>query len=317
VKIEIANKLIAFSKSTSGVRVVLPGTFFVFIIHPAFIEVEGQETLALEVEGPVLDFTVSLDLLKADIHVYGITKKGYIHYRIYAHNNSYAFETIKDQTSKLPFSKKSLLEKKEIHFERLSLGVHKKQEVESFEKRQDLKEILPFLFLLGQHYKKSHLLLSHKPKSYQELFELYFLTFKGFFVPKLNLHLGIKNSIENEALPLSFSSDFSGLIRDLFIKEDKDILYILPSLFPQFPSGRMVDIKLFEGKMLLSLEWSKKKIAKVIIKTLQPLKFSLHFPSEVDRFRVRSCLKDAATVLFNKTELKIDGQKILYLDRFI
>lgn len=317
MKIEISNKFIPFSQRLDGIEVILPKTNDIFIIHPALIIVKDKENIVLPIEGPVNNFTVSLDILRAEIHVYGSTKKGYIHYKIFASEKGYAFETLKDQTSKLPFKKKSSVTRSEPCFEKLSLGIHKKQDVDAMQKRADLKELLPFVFLISQHITKSSSLIHKNPKDYQELIQWYQLSFKSFFIPYLNRYLGIENFFNTQFLPIDYLGDFGQIIRDLFIEEKNENLYILPHLFPEFPCGRMTDIKLFDGKIFLSMEWSKKKIAKVILKTKHTLKLNLHFPSEVDRFRVRSSFKDTGRVMFNKTELVIDGQQILYLDRFI
>ncbi|MFS8563302.1 MAG: hypothetical protein LVR00_02810 [Rhabdochlamydiaceae bacterium] len=67
-----------------------------------------------------------------------------------------------------------------------------------------------------------------------------------------------------EGSPLVLLTRGAGLIRELFFKEEQDLFYFLPSLPPEFHEGRMVHIKTVKGDVI-SFEWSKKLLAKVMI----------------------------------------------------
>ncbi len=317
MKIEICGHIKPFSHAQHGIFVILPGTTIAFIIHPSLIEVLGSKSIKLDIEGPLLDFTVALDVERSEIHVYGTSKKGYLHYKIISSENGFELLSLRDRFNQLSFTKNLKHEKTIFSFEKLHLGINKKQDIDLIQKRMDMKEILPFLFMMGQRYTLDNAWRLPSIKSYKELQELYLLFFKGFFIPSLNDNLGIKNPHFQKDLPACFLANFKEAIGALFFKETKDSLFILPHLFPEFACGRMTHIKLFDSKLELNMEWSKKKIAKVILKAFAPLKFTLYFPSEVDRFRVRSSLKEIGLTCCNKLECKLDSEQILYLDRFI
>ncbi len=317
MKIEICGQIKPFSHAQHGVAVILPGTTTTFIIHPSLIEVLGGKNIKLDIVGPLLDFTIALDVMQAEIHVYGTSKKGYLHYKIIPSETGFEIVSLRDRFNQLSFNKNLKHDKTCFPFEKLHLGVNKKQDIDLMQKRMDMKEVLPFLFLMGQRYKLDEAWRLPEIKSYKELQELYLLFFKGFFIPSLNDNLGIENPYFQKDITACFLASFKEAISALFIKETKDSLFILPRLLPEFCSGRMTHIKLFDAKLALDMEWSKKKIAKVILKALSPLKFTLYFPSEVDRFRVRSSLKEIGLTCSNKVECKLDSNQILYLDRFI
>lgn len=313
MKIEISSKLRPFSH-LPGTSVLLPSTTVVFTIYPAEIIIRDFGKVSLDVVGPVLDFTIQQDLERREIHVFGTTKRGYIHYKIRAIEGGFEFCIIKDKTNSLLFEpqKYSCDSMAAKAVERLSFGVHKSQNWDLVNQRLDLKEILPHLFSLGQLLPVKREL----PIRFEDFLELYLACFDGIMAPKIKKNLGVLISKEIEDNPFSVLPSFTKAIRTLFVQEAGEKLFILPKLPPSFPCGRMITIEIAKGLALLNLEWTKKKIFKVMIKAKATVRLEIHFPSNVHQFRVRSTIKERGVQKPNGTHLEIDEGKTLFLDRF-
>src|SRR3989344_6077351 len=133
--ISIALRLRPFSHRP-GTTVVIPKTPWQVQVFPTllrFTHLISFETFEknLDIQGPMLDFTVELDLEKCCVRFFGHAAKGY-HQLVF---------TEKDVPSSL------LLQESK---ERLSLGMHKRLDWELVCRRRDLKEIFPVWFRLGQ-----------------------------------------------------------------------------------------------------------------------------------------------------------------------
>ncbi|AAP05018.1 hypothetical protein [Chlamydia caviae] len=194
----------------------------------------------------------------------------------------------------------------------LSLGVHKHADLHKIRYRRDLKEVLPLLLRLGsltpessrdeEVLKKGSGTLfvdayqkiqeRRKTEIYAALSSLYLAGFSENLLPRIYdteyqgiLHeLPKKNLRENIPFPLLFYT--LGMLRDLFILRDKEIVEILPSLPPEFPCGRFIDVHL-QGIGKLSLEWSKKTIRRVCLHAEETGPVLLAFSSELSHCRLR------------------------------
>src|SRR5579871_5182907 len=89
MRITIAERLHPFSHK-NGTKFLLPGTSFSVQVFPTrldFLDLEGRVVpfnVCFEVAGPVRDFTAELDLEHGALRVFGMTRKGYMRYRVFA-----------------------------------------------------------------------------------------------------------------------------------------------------------------------------------------------------------------------------------------
>ncbi|WP_375793536.1 hypothetical protein O1W69_00130 [Chlamydia sp. 12-01] len=194
----------------------------------------------------------------------------------------------------------------------LSLGVHKHADLHKIRYRRDLKEVLPLWLRLstlipdssrdgGCLKKGSGALLvdayqkiqeRRKTEIYSALTSLYLAGFSENLLPRIydTEYQGILNELPKkntrEDVPFSLLFYSIAMLRDLFILRDKEIVEILPSLPPEFPCGRFVNIHL-QGIGKFSLEWSKKTIRRVYLHAQETTSLLLGFSPELSHCRLR------------------------------
>ena len=213
--------------------------------------------------------------------------------------------------------------------DRLSLGSHKAQDWELIKRRFDLKEILPLMHRLGQlipvtpipHTCEGTLslledcrqsLISERPEKGEERWRHFLLgCWNGMLVPQLedNHYQGlipVKPLASLDISPLVILSEGARLIRTLFVQQDKEYLSILPYLLPSLSCGRLLNVPL-EDEGMLSLEWTKKTIRRLILYTGQKQEWILKFHSHMRSYRLRQRESD-------KGERKNDQAK-LFLEK--
>ena len=365
MRIQIANRLKPFSH-LPGTMCPLPGSSLRFQIFPACIKVHDLsqteplflEELPLPVEGPIKDFTVQLDLERGYILVWGKSATGFFRYRIHAIES-------KSTESKLTKSKSKwgiIVEKspnqkmEDIHpiggfpihqpsktIERLSLGSHKEQDWLSVSRRQDLKEIFPFWFRLGQmitqvqsrsDFRQGTAFLLEKCREqikvnnssqWLEPFQNVFIAgFEGILSPRLRddqyngFHLpDLKKDCELS--PFILLQEGSNLIRDLFIHNKNQEIHILPSLPSQFHCGRMTDLVC--GSENLDLEWSKKELRRIVLRAGRTGDLQLIFPKGFRQYRLRLHPSDSSpghssSIVPCNRAIAIESEKTYFFDNF-
>jgi hypothetical protein len=281
--------------------------------------------LPIDLRGPVEQFTVFNDLEKGWISVSGKAASGWIRYRLIGSQKGDQIRFLLDKAplGSCAVSGTLLQEKEwtdllhtEVPFEpflipacdRLSLGSNKAQDWESIKRRMDLAELFPFLHRMGQLLpsfpipQKSEGTLSlleacqqcltdERPERGEKYWRNFIRgAFSGILFPQFEdpLHQGLipsqpLNSFD--ASPVILLSEGSRLIRSLFIQQEKGRISILPYLLPQLPQGRLIDIQL-EGGGLLSFEWTKKTIRRLVLYSEQQNDLSIHF-RHVKSYRLR------------------------------
>ena len=178
--IEITTKFRPFSHEP-GVMVPYPLLNLVFIVYPTKLKIVDWKnsqkiilSLKFKFKTPCKKFTVFVDLLKQVIEIdcelednfarFRLAydeKKGHFYVSLVRYKEEFlGFEVkrpnrtsiIRRQlTTKKPLILFKDLDQKIIKFpEKLFLGCHKKQEIESVFNRKDLREFLPFWYLWGQ-----------------------------------------------------------------------------------------------------------------------------------------------------------------------
>lgn len=318
MRIEIALRFHPFSHEP-GAACLIPGTTWEARIFPALIEFRNlltNETRRhpISIRGPVKDFTVEQDLEKGAICVHGKAISGFLRYWI--HGEAVVLE--KNPRIDLIASK-----------ERLSLGIHKKQDWDQVRRRNDPAEFLPFWLRL------SHLIPHQKIEkegTYQLLQKIentsdktllaalfknaFQACFQGILCPRLNdeRHLGLIPEESISSCPIGLIHEGARLIRALFFQEVEGVLALLPRLPPEFHSGRLINLTTSNGDTI-DLEWSKKELKKAIIRTVKPREIELKLQKGLNAFRLRTTPHQKGH--HHRAGMVLPAAQTIYLDRFV
>lgn len=300
---KIANRLHPFSHQ-NGTKFLLPCTSFCVQVFPTrleFTDLEGQEDpffVALDLIGPIIDFTAELDLEQGVLRVFGTTKKGYMRYLFFASKDGIQlklekapgeqvicrrstspalFYLTKGESLLIPMLLRDADRQKSD--ERLSLGIHKAQNWGFVRSRCDFMEIFPLWLALGRwipvkdensmegNYSlieecRKNIETRNKAELVESFQNLFLAAFEGVLVPRLidTEHQGISGhtEIKTRLSPLPLLTKAGSLIRSLFIQETEKKIAILPCLPPEFHSGRMTGVQI--DNLSLDFEWSKKAL---------------------------------------------------------
>ncbi len=333
--IDIALRFKPFSH-LPGTTCLVPGSDWRVQIFPTLIHFFGpnseRHTEKFSVEGPIEDFTIEQDLEKKRLRVFGRAKQGFICYYIAA--TSEAIEMQIEKGEKKTISTTSFHPR--ISTERLSLGIHKLQDWEGICKRLDLREILPLWFQLGQmipvQNRKANVgslqlleecrsLSLRRERLHLEnrLQHLFMAGFGSLLNPRLNdsEYQGILSDHpeEDNAASLQLLSQGADLIRRLFFFEEGSSWHVLSCLLPRFDSGRLVSIKT-EACDTIDLEWSKSAPRRMVIRPKADRSVTLHFPKEIQRYRLRQHLQDKGRSIQAGEAISLVAGKIVLIDRF-
>ncbi|MCB1149761.1 MAG: hypothetical protein KDK48_06295, partial [Chlamydiia bacterium] len=195
--------------------------------------------------------------------------------------------------------------------ERLSFGVHKKQEWDAVLSRGALQEILPFWMRLGQMTPSAEAFEGGTAALLGDFATLFRTGFGGLLAPRMQDidYQGFEiPPITKHGSPFYLLTEGARQIRSLFFRESGDALHILPSAPSAFHAGRMIDV---EAKgMNLSFEWTKGKMRRALIKSGEEIVQRVIFPKEIKRFRVNGRVQSA------EAPLALEKEKLTLLDRF-
>lgn len=284
-----------------GTSCLIPATTIEVEVFPAllrFYDISQERKLVKEipikVKGPVANFTVLQDLEKGVVTVFG---------------EGLFYHILPDLTIK--FQKKAPNQHLES-FSRLFLGITKQQNWERIKERLDFREIFPIWLRIGSLLPEvpvRSFSLLEKIENLNDFKKLFLFAFRHMMVPRNydEEHQGIfEGSVEGS--PLSFLKEGAVQIERLFIQHEGPHIIILPHLFSEFVSGSMTDVYLDIG--ILSFEWSKRKVRKVILKSEWDGEIFFHLREE-KRCRVN---KKKTHIITNPLEIKSGG--VYLLDRF-
>lgn len=320
MKIKIAERLKPFSH-LPGASCVIPWSSWKVQAYPELLKFENLSNsqklgYRLDWKGPVLDFTVELDLEKGAVWVYGHTQDGYRRLCIEATTGGIAI----DKKVILPASKL------ERPLERLSLGMSKSLDWELVRRRHLLAEILPVWFRLGQMVPDSSTakvgaaaLLQEcgKTEVTKHYLKIFLAGFEGILTPRLSDtdHQGIIPEGEFSESPLILLTEGAKYIRSLFFQETKDGWSFLPCLSPDFHAGRFIQLKTEAGDQI-DFEWSKKSLQKVIIYPNASREMRIHVPKPLKSCRLRTSLHQRGSRHSLDKSLNLAAGQTFYLDRF-
>lgn len=309
--IKIAARSMPFSHRPA-ISCLLPGTHVLVKIYPARLSFFRGDTLLFHLDltcaGPVLDFTVQFDLEQSQIRVFGRTQDGFKRYVLHREGNDVF---LNGEKLLCPLHEELLTPSPE----RLSLGMHKKQEWERVVSRLDFKEIFPIWLRLGQitpsapqspmqgtlrllHHCHALIQEGRKTEVVSAFKNLFLAGFEGMLVPRLfdTDYQGILPAEEGptNGSALALLTQGAALIRSLFFQEEDHVVSLLPCLPPEFHAGRYLNLCTRAGDRL-DMEWTKKQMRRVI---LHPTSKELHlqFSKHLKKCRVRFSRKERGRV---------------------
>lgn len=315
LKIKIAERLRPYSH-VPGTRCILPGSEIELEIFPALIRAyQNQQLLSetrVDVQGPLDNFTVQLDLEKGGVRVFA---RGALDYFIRAAEG-------------VPFviEKKgsSLWQKKST----LSLGCHKAQDFALIKRRCDLTEVLPHWHRLGINLHPQgkrpvggaatfleQLRTCDKMEVVPLLKNLFRAGFSGILSPRLNdeEHQGFQLP-PGVGSPLFLLSEGARFIEELFIKVEGAKVSLLPRLPPDFHAGRFIDLDVGFGT--INFEWSKKLLEKVIFTANSEQNIEFYFQKALKSCRLRKNLKERGEKIACNFFISTKPGTTYYLDQF-
>jgi hypothetical protein len=290
--IKIAMRLKPFSH-LPGIMCLIPKSSWRVQVFPTklrfhnFVTNESYEEV-LPWAGPVKDFTVTQDLEKGCIQIFGKTKSGY---------------------------KSHIISKPEGEFaapERLSLGSHKAL---NWSPKLSLLDILPVWYHLSQLTQSHGKSLFPKDLDKLEvgdyLRDVLMAYFEGILSPRLidTDYQGIATPCPSTH-PLGIITHGGAFIRSLFFQETDSGISLLPCLPPEMHAGRFTSLKTSHGD-LIDLEWSKKLLKKVVIHPAHTREVRLHLQHALKSFRINRRRRVQA-----KDALLLTSGQMLILDRF-
>lgn len=277
-----------------GSRLPIPGSLLYAEVFPSLCRIFSQDhklihEKVISIAGPLKRFTVFQDLHRGGLAVFSEQYKYYVL-----------------PSGEIVSSVKGALPSADSAAPLLSLGVNKAQEWERIRIRRDMKEILPLWFRLAALTPEEkgkglldlgmHRLLADlqdrvenrkKTEICDALSRLWLAGFSTHFLPRLydTEYQGIIPDLPKDApVPFYLLRYSLPIIQEIFVRVQEDAVYILPTLPPEFPCGRLLHLTLPEvGE--LSLEWSKKTIRRVILHAHVSKNIKLYF----SRVRGFSC----------------------------
>lgn len=272
--IEIGDKIRPFSH-LPGTKMPLPFSEKGIQVFPAAINLLPENRLiALNITGPVKNFTCMLDLELGVVKVFGEAQSGYFRYYVFSENDRIYFYQDRGNpvlpegiltADKLPASKK---------FEKFSLGSNKTLDFDLVKRRMSLSEILPIWYRLGQMFEP-------RPAGLEVDFKNQFNAgFTGIFYPEHVEHLGIDLPPLENSLARGFNK-----IRSLLILE-KETVSILPEILPLFPHGKVMGLQTSFGE--IDIEWTKNHIRQMVVDCKNNAKIDFSFPKTHKNCRLRT-----------------------------
>jgi hypothetical protein len=321
MKISIAERLKPFSH-VPGASCVIPWSSYKVQAFPALLIFENltdfqKHEYRLSWKGPVLDFTLELDLEKGVVWVYGRTMEGY---------RRICIEMTDDGVS---IDKKLMIPGTKVNphsLERLSLGVSKALDWELVSRRHEMVEIFPIWFRLGQMVLKTGtakvgtaaLLQECEKSEVADIYlKLFLAGFEGILCPRLSDtdHQGIVTEGHFSESPLIVLTEGARYIRSLFFKETAESWSFLPCLSPEFHAGRFLQLETKIGDKI-DFEWSKKLLQKVIIHSASEREILICLPKPLKSCRLRTSLKGKGSRHSMEKPLILASRQALFLDRF-
>lgn len=292
---------------TPGARALIPLTDWVITAYPTRLEISDffNEPIVIEMQitGPIQLFTLQQDLEQGVCRIFGEAKEGFFEWELFVDQKinvlTLRLARGKEMTlfidgKKVKMHRNEALDLIEVPKmpslsaqERISLGCHKKQDVEKMKQRNDLCEILPLLHFASQRViLPTDQRLQCMPRQESTFVDFVQTGFDAFLVPKRrdDCYLGIPcERLPNSVTPLYRLKAIQHTFRCLLIREQGGCIELLPNLPKIFPSGRMIGVRVPGGS--LDFEWRKGKLRCVVVRSEQDLKLPIIWPKEIRAYR--------------------------------
>ncbi|MCB1117038.1 MAG: hypothetical protein KDK50_00500 [Chlamydiia bacterium] len=349
MRIEIASRMRPYSH-VPGTAALIPGSSWSVKGYPTRLEFTNlitQKRLELDfcLTGLMENFTLVQDLEKRAVLLFGTAKEGYVRLMITHKENQLVIMTKRVPEGGLTIKGKKLGPRESLqikvdeqgylppYVERISFGCHKAQDIELMHRRMEMDEILPFWFCLGQltpptpcsHEEGTLTLLKpiiecEKTEILKHFEKVFAAGFSDLFVPRLidDQHQGVAPEIDvvsADLSPLTLLTEGAQLIRMMFFQQKGNELSILPCLHPDLHSGRLINGHA-QNLLLFEMEWSKKRVQKLILRPLESGKVKLHLPNKIKSFRIRKSIKSRGEIHKADEMLDIEKGQPLFLDHF-
>src|SRR3990167_5006314 len=331
MKIPIVQRFRPFSHRP-GVMALVPGTDCLVRSFPTliqFVHKTEEISVRLQLTGPVKDFSLQMDLEKNYLLLFGKAKEGFYRIRISGTPNGVELFGEKIPKIGIVINGKPFCARDHLFFplnyafsspkewERLSLGIQRAQDWDSVSSRLDMKEIVPFLFTLGQlsPYLKEGPLKGSARLLRKDLLSFYQVAFSHLLVPRIfdDQHQGIVPEEGKGENPFFLLSSAAIWIRSLFFRQKERQLEFLPEC--PFEEGRMVNIgAIHVGEV--DLEWSRSQLRKAVLRCTSSEPFTILLPNKFHSFRIRSRLTERGERKKAGEPLVLQEGKSYLLDRF-
>lgn len=364
--IEITQKFRPFSHQP-GIHIPFPLLQLVFVVHPSKIEVmdwraQPKElmTFKFKFKSPCKKMTAMVDLPKQKIEIHLLLEDNFAQMTLNYDDKKQHFTLSLDRykeddlnfevsrPNKISVIRRKLTKKKPLILfkdleakmpkgvELLSLGCHKKQEIEKIFYRQDLREFLPLWYLWGQFctvkpdytHKEGHLvflnfLQEKMEKKEHDQLSLYLnniarSAFMPMMVPQLEdfKHWGffLPRLSSSSTSPWLLLAELYQLVRQMFIFSKDHDYHVLPHLPEELHCGKLVKAK--EHNLTFHLEWTKKTIRRMILFASKNETIHLHFQNKVKRFRLKLGRDDKGNIYENHAEFVLKKNKTYFFDCF-
>ncbi|GAB4233064.1 MAG: hypothetical protein Tsb0021_11900 [Chlamydiales bacterium] len=320
-----------------GISCLLPGTSFQFQFYPTKIYVHDLVDLngdciadiSVKLKAPIEGFTVQQNLEKGIISVWGHAEGKYFCYHIFPHQDIWKIYLEKGENLFLFETAQQLTHSLNKPEERLSFGVHKAQCWDQIRSRCQMQEILPLWHRLALWYTQGDYSCSGGTvelleKAVQESKENFLTNMKHAFkasiaeilVPRLsdNDFQGYLFSSEPKGSPIGILLKGKEILKKCLISQDDQRLAILPSLPSELHCGKYINIPF--DKYVIDLEWSKKKLRRLVIRAQQTTTIHLHLPKRIKSLRLQRKGENTFQKKNYDESLAVIGGETYYLDRF-
>ncbi|MCH9612441.1 MAG: hypothetical protein S4CHLAM102_09310 [Chlamydiia bacterium] len=303
---------------------LIPLTNHAVWIYPTRLHFSFDQIVDIPLRGPVKGFTSELDLERQRIRVFGRHRDGYFVYHVYAYAGQVIVKGQKGIDLDCAFSIDKMGEV--ASYERLYLGCDKKQDMAQIFRRSDPREYFPLWFSTGQqvvdpvdsgmHLEKH--LENHLTGDFASLVEVFETGFRSLMLP-LGEDDRFQGVVPVDEAKLGRPSPFIlrrgyQLIRDLFFREEKGELVILPHLLKGFVFGKLTNLQ--AGPFVIGIEWSKKKLRRMTVKSSREDRVNLRLPKGIQSFRLRVKGERKKEVVPVGKPLAIGKNQTLILERF-
>jgi hypothetical protein len=294
--IEMREKIVPYTH-VPGTPCLVPCSDWVITPFPALLRIRGASDISVGITGPVTQFLVQMDLERDCVWISGQAVEGCYRLQIQATFEGLFLTVRRAPKEGLLIGGQRLVATEKILLasggkvslrrvcERLSLGNWKAQDWDLVRRRNDVREIVPPLFLLGQKTPATASLPEGTVGLLDGKMDVFFrAAFSGVFVPHLHdpLHQGLYPVGDGSGDAMAILGLAYQKIRTQLIEEKENAIRILPGI-AEYPVGRA---RLLSSVGCIHLEWSQGIIRRMNIEPVVNCVVAFAFQKEVASYRI-------------------------------